>query len=68
MAKKVFYNKSITLRIDDELLNSFKALCKDTSYQDKIRQLMNKYVKDMSIEEAKRVMKDKSINTDFLTK
>lgn len=66
MAK--FCNKSITLRIDEELLNSFKALCKNTSYQNKIKQLMRDYVRDMSMEEKKRVMKDKSINTDFLTK
>ncbi len=66
MAK--FCNKSITLRIDEELLNSFKALCKNTSYQNKIKQLMRDYVRDMSMEEVKRVMKDKSINTDFLTK
>jgi uncharacterized protein (DUF4415 family) len=66
MAK--FCNKSITLRIDEELLNSFKALCKDTSYQSKIKQLMKQYVIDMNKEQAKRVMKDRSINTDFLTK
>ena len=61
-------NKSITLRIEEDLLNSFKSLCKDTSYQYKIKELMRKYVKDMNTEQVKRVMKDKSINTDFLTK
>jgi antitoxin component of RelBE/YafQ-DinJ toxin-antitoxin module len=66
MAK--FCNKSITLRIDEELLNSFKAICKDTSYQSKIKLLMKKYVEEANMETAKRVMKDKSINTDFLTK
>ena len=66
MAK--FCNKSITLRIDEDLLNSFKALCKDVSYQAQIKKLMKKYVDEMNKEQAKRVMKDRSINTDFLTK
>ena len=61
-------NKSITLRIEEDLLNSFKSFCRDTSYQYKIKELMRKYVNDMSTEQVKRVMKDTSINTDFLTK
>jgi len=60
-------DKSITMRIETSLLNEFKAIC-GNKYQAKIKQLMRKYVEEMKQEEAKRVMKDKSIMTDFLTK
>lgn len=60
-------DKSITMRIETSLLNEFKAIV-GNKYQAKIKQLMRKYVEEMKQEEAKRVMKDKSIMTDFLTK
>ena len=37
-------------------------------YQDKIRQLMKLYIDDIKNERKVRVLKDRSINTDFLTK
>ena len=36
--------------------------------QTKIKQLMKHYVEDMKKEEVKRIVKDNSIATDFLTK
>ncbi len=67
MAKKIL-GKTITMRIDDDLLNDFKRVCGGRTYQDKIRQIMKQYIKEMDKEDTKRVLKDRTINTDFLTK
>lgn len=68
MNNKKLMSKTITMRIDEETLNEFKKICGERFYQDKIRQLMRIYIEDIKNERNKRVLKDKSINTDFLTK
>lgn len=65
---KILKDKTITMRIETELLNDFKKVCKNCSYQQKVRELMRSYIADMDRENTKRIIKDKSINTDFLTK
>ena len=60
--------KTITMRIDETLLDEFKNVCGNKFYQDKIRQLMKLYIDDIKNERKVRVLKDRSINTDFLTK
>ena len=57
----------INIRIDRRTLEEFKKACGGRKYQSKVRQLMRKYIQEIEIEESKRVRKDTSINTDFLT-
>ena len=68
MNNKKVMSKTITMRIDETTLNEFKKICGDRFYQDKIRQLMRIYIEDIKNERNIRVLKDRSINTDFLTK
>jgi hypothetical protein len=60
-------DKNINMRIESSLLEEFKQYA-GVSYQTKIKQLMRKYLEDMKKEEAKRLRKDNSLATDFLTK
>ena len=66
--KKEIKGRTITMRIEDSLIEEFKNVCKPSTYQDKIRQLMKQYIEEMKSERARRTIKDKSINMDFLTK
>lgn len=59
-------NKNINMRIEQSLLDEFKSYA-GAKYQTKIKQLMRKYIEDMKKEEKRRVKKDNSIATDFLT-
>lgn len=65
--KKEIKGRTITMRIEDSLIEEFKEVCKPNTYQDKIRQLMKIYIEDIKNERKKRTLKDKSINIDFLT-
>lgn len=60
-------NKNINMRIEPSLLEEFKHYA-GVKYQTKIKDLMRKYIEDMKKEEKRRVKKDNSIATDFLTK
>lgn len=60
-------NKNINMRIEQSLLEEFKHYT-GVKYQTKIKQLMRQYIEDMKKEEKKRVKKDNSVATDFLTK
>lgn len=60
-------NKNINMRIEPSFLEEFKYYA-GAKYQTKIKQLMKRYIEDMKKEERKRVKKDNSIATDFLTK
>jgi uncharacterized protein (DUF4415 family) len=60
-------NKNVNMRIEQSLLEEFKHYA-GSKYQTKIKQLMKHYVEDMKKEERKRIKKDNSIATDFLTK
>ena len=62
-----FLDTQINIRIDTKTLQEFKKACGGRKYQSKVRQLMRKYIQEIEIEESKRVRKDTSINTDFLT-
>jgi hypothetical protein len=55
------------MRIESSFLEEFKKYA-GSNYQTKIKQLMKHYVEDMKKEEKKRIVKDNSIATDFLTK
>lgn len=59
-------NKNLNMRIEEDLLEEFKRYA-GIHYQTKLKELMKKYIKEMKREEAKRVRKDNSIATDFLT-
>jgi len=59
--------KNVNMRIEQSLLEDFKKYA-GPKYQTKIKILMRKYVEDMQKEESKRIVKDNSISTDFLTR
>ena len=60
-------DKNVNMRIESSFLEEFKKYA-GSNYQTKIKQLMKRYVEDMKKEEKKRIVKDNSIATDFLTK
>lgn len=63
-----FLDTQINIRIDTKTLQEFKKACGGKKYQSKIRQLMRKYIQETQTEQSKRILKDTSINSDFLTK
>ena len=65
--EKEIKGRTITMRIEESLIEEFKEVCRPNTYQDKIRQLMRQYVKEIKREREKRTLQDTSINHDFLT-
>lgn len=56
------------MRVETDLLEDFKKVCASGVYQAKIRQLMKIYVDQIKSEKERKTIRDRSINTDFLTK
>ena len=65
--EKEIKGRTITMRIEESLIEEFKEVCRPNTYQDKIRQLMRQYVKEIKREREKRTLQDTSINHDFFT-
>ena len=54
-------NKTVNLRIDEQLLDEFKEVCGDISYQTQIKKLMMDYVRQNKyIDDYEKKIKEKA--------